>query len=30
MGAGVVAYVINRALKPAGWSAPEPKPEMAA
>jgi amino acid transporter len=30
MGAGVVAYAINRALKPAGWAAPEPKPELAA
>ena len=29
MGAGVVAYLINHALKPAGWAAPEPKPEMA-
>ena len=30
MGAGVVAYAINRALKPAGWARPEPKPELAA
>ena len=30
IGAGVVAYAINHALKPAGWAAPEPKPEMAA
>jgi hypothetical protein len=30
MGAGVVAYAINRALKPAGWTQPEPKPELAA
>jgi amino acid transporter len=30
VGAGVVAYLINHALKPAGWTAPEPKPEMAA
>jgi hypothetical protein len=25
----VVAYAINHALKPAGWAAPAPKPEMA-
>jgi amino acid transporter len=30
MGAGVVAYFINRALKPAGWATSERKPEMAA
>ena len=30
MGAGVVAYYLNRALKPGGWAAPEQKPEMAA
>ena len=30
MGAGVVAYVINRSLKPAGWAPIEPKPELAA
>jgi hypothetical protein len=30
IGAGVVAYGINRALKPAGWAAAKPKPEMAA
>jgi amino acid transporter len=30
MGAGVVAYVINHLLKPAGWTQAEPKPEMAA
>ncbi len=29
IGAGVVAYAINRALKPEGWSAVEAKPEMA-
>ena len=29
MGAGVVAYGINHALKPAGWARPEPKPELA-
>ncbi len=29
MGAGVVAYLINRALKPAGWTPAEPKPELA-
>jgi amino acid transporter len=28
MGLGVVAYLINRALKPEGWAAPEHKPEM--
>jgi amino acid transporter len=27
---GVVAYLINRTLKPAGWAAAAPKPEMAA
>jgi len=30
IGLGVVACVINHALKPAGWSAPAQKPEMAA
>jgi hypothetical protein len=30
VGAGVVAYLINHALKPAGWAQPEPKPELAA
>jgi hypothetical protein len=30
IGAGVVAYLINHALKPAGWAAGTPKPEMAA
>jgi hypothetical protein len=30
VGGGVVAYLINHALKPAGWAAAEPKPEMAA
>ena len=30
MGAGVVAYVVNRSLKPAGWAPVEPKPELAA
>jgi hypothetical protein len=30
IGAGVVAYLINRALKPAGWTAATPKPELAA
>jgi amino acid transporter len=30
MGAGVVAYLINRTLKPAGWAPAEPKPELAA
>ena len=29
IGAGVVAYLINHTLKPAGWAAPEPKPELA-
>jgi hypothetical protein len=29
IGAGIVAYLINHALKPAGWAAAEPKPEMA-
>jgi amino acid transporter len=28
MGAGVVAYIINRALKPAGWAPAERTPEM--
>jgi amino acid transporter len=30
VGGGVVVYLINHALKPAGWAPPEPKPEMAA
>jgi amino acid transporter len=30
VGGGVVAYLINHALKPAGWAAAEPKPAMAA
>jgi len=31
IGAGVVAYMINRALKPAGWAvAAAPKPELVA
>jgi amino acid transporter len=30
MGGGVVAYVINHLLKPAGWTRSEPKPELAA
>ena len=30
IGAGVVAHLINHALKPAGWAVAEPKPEMAA
>ncbi len=30
MGAGVVAYAVNHALKPAGWTRQEPKPELAA
>jgi FAD/FMN-containing dehydrogenase len=30
VGAGVVAYLINHALKPAGWAAAPPKPELAA
>jgi amino acid transporter len=30
MGAGVVVYAINHALKPAGWTRPEAKPELAA
>jgi amino acid transporter len=29
MGAGVVAYLINHALKPAGWAPAEQKPELA-
>ncbi len=29
IGAGVVAYLINSALKPAGWDSEQPKPEMA-
>ncbi len=30
IGAGVVAYVINSALRPAGWASEQPKPEMTA
>jgi amino acid transporter len=30
IGAGVVAYLINHALKPAGWAPAQSKPEMAA
>jgi amino acid transporter len=30
IGAGVVAYVVNHLLKPAGWSAPAEKPQPAA
>ena len=30
MGAGVVVYAINHALKPSGWTRQEPKPELAA
>ncbi len=30
MGGGVVAYVVNHLLKPAGWTRSEPKPELAA
>ncbi|MGA7079682.1 MAG: APC family permease [Terriglobales bacterium] len=30
IGAGVIAYLVNHALKPAGWAAATPKPEMAA
>ena len=29
IGAGVFAYLINHALKPAGWTAAAPKPELA-
>jgi len=29
VGGGVVVYAINRALKPAGWTAATPKPELA-
>jgi len=29
VGAGVVAYFMNRALRPAGWAPREQKPEMA-
>jgi hypothetical protein len=29
IGGGVVMYLINHALKPAGWAAATPKPEMA-
>jgi amino acid transporter len=30
IGAGVVAYAINHALKPGGWTVPEPTPELRA
>ena len=30
MGTGIVAYVVNRALKPAGWASADPKTELAA
>ena len=30
MGGGIVVYGINRMLKPAGWTAAEAKPELAA
>jgi hypothetical protein len=30
IGAGVAAYLINHALKPAGWTTATPKPELAA
>ena len=30
MGGGVVAYLINHAVKPEGWAPVEPKPELAA
>jgi len=30
IGAGVVAYGLNHALKPTGWAAPGPKPDLAA
>jgi amino acid transporter len=30
IGAGVVVYLINHALKPAGWAPREPRPELAA
>ena len=30
IGAGVLAYLINHALKPAGWTPAQPKPELAA
>jgi len=30
MGAGVAVYLINYAVKPAGWAAPEQKPELVA
>jgi amino acid transporter len=29
IGAGVVVYLINHALKPTGWAPAEPKPELA-
>ena len=30
MGGGVVAYLVNHVVKPAGWARTEPKPELAA
>jgi len=30
IGAGVVVYAINHALKPAGWTQTEAKPELVA
>ena len=30
MGAGVVVYAVNHLVKPAGWAAAEPKPELVA
>jgi amino acid transporter len=30
IGAGIVAYFVNRAVKPDGWAATEPKPELVA
>jgi hypothetical protein len=30
IGAGVVAYLVNHALKPAGWAPAPTKPELAA
>jgi amino acid transporter len=29
IGAGVVVYAVNHAVRPAGWAEPEPKPELA-
>jgi hypothetical protein len=29
IGAGIVAYAINHALKPQGWTTAQPKPELA-